>query len=64
MRNGRIDLRLPLQVRISFSSIPRRTLTYNGGDPVDLIDYRTIPVILQDGNDTASVNDLSVVTLF
>lgn len=46
---------MPLQVRASFSALQRRPVSYDGGDPVDLLDYRTIPVIIQDGIDTASV---------
>ena len=49
---------MPLQVRASFSTLPRRSVSYIGGDPVDLLDYRTIPVIIPDGNTTASVSEV------
>lgn len=53
--SGRVDVLSPLQVGVEFPQIPRRTPSFIGGDPVDLIDYRTVPVLIVEGNSTASV---------
>ena len=47
---------MPLQVGVAFSPLPRRPVNYVGGDPQDLLDYRTIPVIRLEGTDTLSVS--------
>lgn len=62
--SGQVDLLSPLQVRVRFPPIPRRPPTFNGGDPVDLIDYRTIPILIVEGNTTASVRIISLRSNF
>ena len=54
---GQVDLLSPLEVRAEFQSLPRRPVSYVAGDPVDLIDYRSIPIITTEGNSVASVSE-------
>ena len=52
-----MDLLAPLQVRVEFLPIERPTSSFDGGDPVSLIDYRTIPIFLPEGETVASVSE-------
>lgn len=51
-----MDLLTPLQVMVNFTTITRRPTSFNGGDPVNLIDYRTIPILTVEGNVSISVS--------
>jgi hypothetical protein len=50
------DVLAPLQVVVSFPDFPRRSPRFIGLNPVDLIDYRTIPILIVEGNNVASVS--------
>lgn len=54
--SGQVDLVSPLQVQVHFFPIERRPPSFNGGNPVDLIDYRTIPVLIVEGTTQTSVS--------
>lgn len=51
-----VDLLSPLRVRVSFPPIIRRQAVFMDANPTDLIDYRDIPILFVEGNDTVSVS--------
>ena len=53
---GQVDLVSPLEVSVGFPPIARPTPTYIGGDPVRLVDYRDVPVLIVEGNTSISVS--------
>ena len=61
---GQVDLLSPLEIGVSFQAIARRrTTSFVDGDLVDLIDYRNIPVLIVNGNDSISVSDSQLFAL-
>lgn len=46
----------PIQVKATFNELPRPSPTYMNGSPVVLVDYRDIPRIVMEGNNTVSVS--------
>ena len=53
---GGVDLLTPFEVEVDFQPIERSPPTFSDGNPVNLIDYRTIPIMIIGGNTTASVS--------
>ena len=56
LNTAQVDFLLPLVVSARFQPIPRVPPVYVGGDPVDLIDYRTVPVFNVGGNTSTAVS--------
>ena len=56
LRRPSVNLRSPLEVAVKFSSMARPEPRFINGNPADLIDLRTIPVLIVEGTTRASVS--------